>query len=88
MNYKERYATLSSPDEIKKQANADIDDLLYVVRTNMTSITRYVRNDRSKHPNLSEGQYIDRQAEYKKLAEKAVNNILKYINEEKEIEEN
>lgn len=57
-------------------------DLLFIIRQEMTSITRYVRYDRSKHPNLTEGQSLDRSLEYKALAMKAVDNILNYINGE------
>lgn len=70
-----------------KDALVDIKvlyDLLFMLRTNMTSITRYVRNERVLHPHLTEGQFIDRNLEYKKLAKDAVNNILQYINGEQQ----
>ncbi len=63
-----------------KAAEEKLNDLLYVIRANMTSITRYVRYKREAHPTLTEGQSLDRQLEYKELAEKAVTNILEYIN--------
>ena len=55
-------------------------DLLYIIRTNMTSITRYIRHKRDEHPTLTDGQFIDRHSEYRKLADVAVSNILEYIN--------
>lgn len=58
----------------------ELNDLLYVIRTNMTSITRYVRHKRDKHPTLTEGQFTNQHLKYKELAESAVSNILKYIN--------
>lgn len=65
----------------------DVNDLLYVIRTNMTSITRYVRHERAKHPTLTEGQFLDQHLKYKELAEIAVTNILNYINGDGESEE-
>jgi hypothetical protein len=73
-------------EDIKNLPSADVveakelNDLLYVIRTNMTSITRYVRHKRDEHLTLTEGQFIDRHLKYKELAESAVSNILKYIN--------
>ena len=73
--------------DIKKLPAADVIesrelyDLLYVIRTNMTSITRYVRYKREEHPTLTEGQSLDRLLKYKDLADVAVSNILEYINE-------
>ena len=58
----------------------EIDNLLYVIRTNMTSITRYVRHNKEDHPTLTAGQFLDQHLKYKELAEIAVNNILEYIN--------
>lgn len=58
----------------------ELNDLLYIIRTNMTSITRYVRHKRDEHPTLTCGQFIDRHLKYKELADVAVSNILKYIN--------
>lgn len=57
-----------------------LNDLLYVIRTNMTSITRYVRHERKDYPTLTEGQFIDQHLKYKELANVAVSNILEYIN--------
>lgn len=47
----------------------DYNKLLYIIRCNMTSITRYVRNENEEYD-----------ARYKELAEKAVENILTTIN--------
>ena len=47
----------------------DYNKLLYIIRCNMTSITRYVRNKNEEYD-----------ARYKELAEKAVENILTTIN--------
>lgn len=47
----------------------DYNKLLYIIRCNMTSITRYVRNENEAYD-----------IRYKELAEKAVENILKAIN--------
>ena len=47
----------------------DYNKLLYIIRCNMTSITRYVRNENKAYD-----------IRYKELAEKAVENILEAIN--------
>lgn len=47
----------------------DYNKLLYIIRCNMTSITRYVRNENEAYD-----------TRYKELAEKAVENILEVIN--------
>lgn len=47
----------------------DYNKLLYIIRCNMTSITRYIRNENKVYD-----------IRYKELAEKAVENILKAIN--------
>lgn len=59
---------------------SELNDLLCVVRSNMTSITRYVRHNRDDHPTLTEGQFLDQNLQYKELANTAVGNILDYIN--------
>ena len=59
--------------------------LTFDLRTNMTSITRYVRHERAKSPTLTEGQFIDRHLEYRELANIAVDNILKCINDNEEL---
>ncbi len=58
----------------------NVDDLLFIIRQEMTSITRYVRCSKEKYPKLTEGQFIDRQLEYKALAEHSVEKILNIIN--------
>lgn len=60
-------------------------DLTYNLRTNMTSITRYVRHEREKSPTLTAGQFVDRHLEYRKLANVAVDNILKCINDNEKL---
>ena len=62
-------------EALKKIAMA-VNTLIFDLRTNMTSVSRYVRDNREKHPTLTEGQFIDRNLEYKRLAEQAVDNIL------------
>lgn len=47
----------------------DYNKLLYIIRCNMTSITRYIRNENKVYD-----------IRYKELAEKAVENILEAIN--------
>lgn len=47
----------------------DYNKLLYIIRCNMTSITRYIRNENETYD-----------IRYKELAEKAVENILTTIN--------
>ena len=69
---------MPAADVIKSR---ELYDLLYIIRTNMTSITRYIRHKRDEHPTLTDGQFIDRHLEYRKLTDVAVDNILKYINE-------
>jgi hypothetical protein len=53
----------------------------------MTSVTRYVKHEREKHPNLTEGQFLDRHLEYRKLANEAVDNILKCLNDNEHLSE-
>lgn len=57
-------------EETKKKAK-DLEELLYWMRTHMTSVTRYVflKEDGKRH-----------EEEYKALAQNAVNEILKIIN--------
>lgn len=71
---------MNKDKQIEEMAKV-IKQLAFDLRTNMTSITRYVRHERSKHPTLTEGQFIDRHMEYKELADKAVDNILKCLND-------
>lgn len=62
-----------------------VNKLAFDLRTNMTSITRYVKHKREEHPNLTEGQFIDRHLAYRALAEVAVDNILKCLNDNDEL---
>ena len=62
-----------------------VGQLTYDLRTNMTSVTRFVQMEREKHPTLTEGQYLDRYLEYKQLALQAVDNILKCLNDNDEL---
>lgn len=57
-----------------------LQELLYVIRENMTSITRYVKFERKDHDTLSGFEFVNRHLEYRQLAIKAVDNILNYIN--------
>jgi hypothetical protein len=70
--------------QIEKMAKV-VRKLTFDLRTNMTSITRYVRHERAKSPTLTEGQFIDRHLEYRELANTAVDNILKCINDNEEL---
>lgn len=82
-NFKEvsiKTEPIKTEADIKKMETQKINDLLYVMRTNMTSITRYVRHKREEHPTLTEGQFLDRHLKYRDLADIAVKNILEYIN--------
>ena len=65
--------------------NEALVKLLPAIRENMTSITRYVKDDYSKHTNLTPGQWLDRNLKNKDLALEAVANILTLINETHEI---
>ena len=65
--------------------NEALVKLLPALRENMTSITRYVKDDYSKHPNLTPGQWLDRNLKNKDLALEAVANILLLINENHDI---
>lgn len=78
----DKYACICTKYKSKEDNEKDkkLNDLLYVIRTNMTSITRYVRHERKDHPTLTEGQFIDQHLKYKELANVAVSNILEYIN--------
>ena len=62
-----------------------VGQLVYDLRTNMTSVTRFVKMERNKHPTLTDGQFLDRYLEYRKLALQAVDNILKCLNENDEL---
>ena len=72
--------TIRETDVDEAEKAKEINDLLYIIRTNMTSITRYVKHNREQSPTLTEGQFIDRHLKYRELANVAVDNILNYIN--------
>ena len=40
-----------------KEMSKVVGQLTYDLRTNMTSVTRFVRMEKEKHPTLTEGQY-------------------------------
>jgi hypothetical protein len=65
----------------EKEISKIIGQLTYDLRTNMTSVTRFVRMKRENHPTLTDGQFLDRYLEYRQLALQAVDNILKCLNE-------
>ncbi len=70
-----------------KEMSKIVGQLTYDLRTNMTSVTRFVRMEREKYPTLTEGQYIDRYLGYKKLALEAVESILKCLNDNEKLRE-
>lgn len=65
----------------KKEVSKIVGQLTYDLRTNMTSVTRFVKIKRENHPTLTDGQFLDRYLEYRELALQAVDNILKCLNE-------
>lgn len=70
-----------------KEISKIIGQLTYDLRSNMTSVTRFVRMEREKHPTLTDGQFLDRYMEYRQLALQAVDNILKCLNENEKLKE-
>ncbi len=70
-----------------KEMSKIIGQLTYDLRSNMTSVTRFVRMEREKHPTLTDGQFLDRYLEYRQLALQAVDNILKCLNENEKLRE-
>lgn len=70
-----------------KEMSKIVGQLTYDLRTNMTSVTRFVRMEREKHPTLTEGQYLDRYLKYKQLALQAVDNILRCLNDNEKLRE-
>lgn len=70
-----------------KEMSKIIGQLTYDLRSNMTSVTRFVRMEREEHPTLTDGQFLDRYLEYKRLALQAVDNILKCLNENEKLRE-
>lgn len=70
-----------------KEMSKIVEQLTYDLRTNMTSVTRFVRMEREKHPTLTDGQFLDRYLEYRRLALQAVDNILECLNNNKKLRE-
>ena len=71
----------------EKEISKIVGQLTYDLRTNMTSVTRFVKMERSKHPTLTDGQFLDRYLEYRELALQAVDNILKCLNNNEKLSE-
>lgn len=71
----------------EREISKIVGQLTYDLRTNMTSVTRFVRMERAKHPTLTDGQFLDRYLEYRELALEAVGNILKCLNENEKLRE-
>lgn len=71
----------------EKEISKVVRQLTYDLRTNMTSVTRFVKMKREKHPTLTDGQFLDRYLEYRQLALQAVENILKCLNDNEELRE-
>jgi hypothetical protein len=71
----------------EREISKIVGQLTYDLRTNMTSVTRFVRMKREKHPTLTDGQFLDRYLEYRQLALQAVDNILKCLNENEQLRE-
>ena len=71
----------------EREISKTVGQLTYDLRTNMTSVTRFVRMERTKHPTLTDGQFLDRYLEYRELALQAVDNILKCLNENEQLSE-
>lgn len=71
---------MTKEKQIEEMAKV-VKRLAFDLRSNMTPITRYVRHERAKHPKLTDGQFIDRHLEYRELANAAVDNILKCLND-------
>lgn len=70
-----------------KEMSKVVGQLTYDLRNNMTSVTRFVRMEKEKHPTLTEGQYLDRYLEYRQLALQAVDNILECLNNNEKLRE-
>ena len=70
-----------------KEMSKIVGQLAFDLRSNMTSVTRFVRMEREEHPTLTDGQYLDRYLEYRRLALQAVDNILKCLNENEKLRE-
>ena len=70
-----------------KEISKIVGQLTFDLRTNMTSVTLFVRMERTKHPTLTDGQFLDRYLEYRLLALQAVDNILKCLNDNEKLGE-
>jgi hypothetical protein len=70
-----------------KEISKTVGQLAYDLRTNMTSVTRFVKMEREKYPTLTDGQFLDRYLEYRQLALQAVDNILECLNDNKKLRE-
>ena len=62
-----------------------VRQLTHNLRTNMTPVTRYVKHEREDHPQLTAGKFIDRHLKYKQMALVSVENILKCLNDNKNL---
>ena len=71
----------------EREISKIVGQLTYDLRTNMTSVTRFVKMKRENHPTLTDGQFLDRYLEYRQLALQAVDNILKCFNDNKKLSE-
>ena len=71
----------------EREISKTVGQLTYDLRTNMTSVTRFVKMDRVEHPTLTDGQFLDRYLKYRELALQAVDNILKCLNENEQLRE-
>ena len=71
----------------EREISKIVGQLTYDLRTNMTSVTRFVKMERSKHPTLTDGQFLDRYLKYRQLALQAVDNILSCLNDNEQIRE-
>ena len=71
----------------EKEISKIVGQLTYDLRTNMTSVTRFVKMERTKHPTLTDGQFLDRYLEHRQLALQAVENILKCLNDNEKLRE-
>lgn len=71
----------------EREISKIVGQLTYDLRTNMTSVTRFVKMERNKHPALTDGQFLDRYLEYRQLALQAVDNILKCLNDNEKLRE-
>ena len=71
----------------EREISKIVGRLTFGLRTNMTSVTRFVKIKRENHPTLTDGQFLDRYLEYRELALQAVDNILKCLNDNEKLSE-